>query len=379
MSAVSTAAASSVTTRDRILLAATLVVAVAAGASAFAGLPSPLVFVLSAVALAAMASVVGRSVDGLAGRLGPGATGILQSTLGNLPELFVTLFALQAGLFTVVQATIVGSILANILLVLGLAFVVGGIRHGVMRFAMGSAQSIGILLLLSVAILAIPTLTSALHTPAAGYERELSVIVAIVMLLVFGLSVFAQLRPGRLAEDFDRGRPGAMRTADVESAVGETGGHAGWPFAFAVVVRAITGVGAAFVSDWFVEALTPTMDALGISEAFAGLVIVAIAGNAVENVVGIQLAAKNQVDYALQIILQSPLQVALLVAPVLVLAAPLVGAATFTLVFSPLLLAVLLLGVVLVLFVVFDGTSNWVEGVILVGLYACIAAAFWWG
>ena len=378
MSAVSTAVAS-VTTRDRILLAVTLVVALAAGASAYAGLPSPLVFVLSAVALAAMASVVGRSVDGLAGRLGPGATGILQSTLGNLPELFVTLFALQAGLFTVVQATIVGSILANILLILGLAFIVGSVRHGVMRFAMGSAQSIGILLLLSVAILAIPTLTSALHTPAAGYERELSVIVAIVMLVVFGLSVFAQLRPGRLAEDFDRGRPGAMRTADVESAVGETGGHAGWPFAFAVAVLAITGVGAAFVSDWFVEALTPTMDSLGISEAFAGLVIVAIAGNAVENVVGIQLAARNQADYALQIILQSPLQVALLVAPVLVLAAPLVGAATFTLVFSPLLLAVLLLGVVLVLFVVFDGTSNWVEGVILVGLYACIAAAFWWG
>lgn len=378
MTAVSTSLAS-VSARDRILLAVTLVVALAAGASALGGAPSPLVFLLSALALAAMASVVGRSVDGLAGRLGPGATGILQSTLGNLPELFVTLFALQAGLFTVVQATIVGSILANILLVLGLAFVVGGVRQGVVRFAMGSAQSIGILLLLSVAILAIPTLTSALHTPAAGHERELSVFVAIVMLIVFGLSVYAQLRPGRLAEDFDRGRPGALRSAEVESAVGETGGHAGWPFAFALVVLAITAVGAALVSDWFVEALTPTMDALGISEAFAGLVIVAIAGNAVENVVGIQLAAKNQADYALQIILQSPLQVALLVAPVLVLAAPLVGAATFTLVFSPLLLGVLLLAVVLVLFVVFDGTSNWVEGVILVGLYACIAASFWWG
>lgn len=370
----------SVSTRDRVFIGLALGLAVVTGVAVALGLPSPLVFVLAAIALAGMASVVGRSVDGLAGRLGPGATGIVQSTLGNLPELFVTIFALQAGLFTVVQATIVGSILANVLLVLGLAFVVGGLRHGLVRFSAPDAQGIGIMLLLSVAIISIPGVTSALSTPAAGHERALSVIAAVVMLVVFGLSVFASLRASRRGtEQAGAERPAAVRSAELEAAVTEEPGHSAWPFGFAVVMLAITGIASAFVSDWFVTALTPTMDTLGISEAFAGLVIVAIAGNAVENVVGIQLAARGQADYALQIILQSPLQVAMLVAPVLVLVAPLVGAATFTLVFPPLLLVALLLAVVLVLFVVFDGTSNWLEGVVLVGLYAIIAAAFWWG
>jgi Ca2+:H+ antiporter len=141
---------------------------------------------------------------------------------------------------------------------------------------------------------------------------------------------------------------------------------------------AITGVGAAFVSDWFVGALQPAIHTLGISEAFAGLVIVAIAGNAVENVVGIQLALKNQSDYALSVILQSPLQIALVVAPALVLLSPLVGA-SFTLVLSPLLIAVLIMSIVITVLVVLDGESNWLEGATLIVLYGIIATAFWWG
>ena len=141
---------------------------------------------------------------------------------------------------------------------------------------------------------------------------------------------------------------------------------------------AVTGVGAAFVSDWFVAGLTPAMDALHISQTFAGLVIVAIAGNAVENVVGIQLAHRNQADFALSVILQSPLQIALMVAPALVLLSPLVGA-SFTLVLPPLLLVALLLAVIVTVVVVLDGDSNWLEGAALIVLYAIIATAFWWG
>jgi Ca2+:H+ antiporter len=141
---------------------------------------------------------------------------------------------------------------------------------------------------------------------------------------------------------------------------------------------AIAGVGAAFVSDWFVAALTPAIDVLHLSQAFAGLVIVAIASNAVENVVGIQLAAKNKSDYALSVILQSPIQIALVLAPVLVLVAPLVGA-SFTLVLSPLLIAVLALSVIVTVVVVFDGESTWLEGVTLVALYGICATAFFWG
>jgi Ca2+:H+ antiporter len=140
----------------------------------------------------------------------------------------------------------------------------------------------------------------------------------------------------------------------------------------------VSSVAAAFASDWFVAGLTPAMSALHISDAFAGLVIVAIAGNAVENVVGVQFAQRNQADHALAVILQSPVQVAMMVAPALVLLSPVVGAA-FTLVLPPLLLAVLLLAAIVTVVVVFDGDSNWLEGAAMITLYAIIATAFWWG
>jgi Ca2+:H+ antiporter len=142
---------------------------------------------------------------------------------------------------------------------------------------------------------------------------------------------------------------------------------------------AVTGVLAALVSDWFVAALTPAMSALHISDAFAGLVIVAIAGNAVENFVGIQLALRNNAETALQVVLQSPVQIAMFVAPVVLLAAPLLGASTFTLVLPPLLLVSLLASALLAVFITLDGQSTWYEGAVLIAIYALIATCFWWG
>lgn len=344
-------------------------------------------FVISAVALAVLASVVGRSVEALGDRLGAGATGVLQSALGNLPELFVVLFALKSKLYEVATATIVGSILANLLLVLGLAFLVGGIKNGTQRFEAGTARMLSMLLVLSVAALVIPSLTRSLHTPAAGHERGLSIMVSILLLGLFAASLPASLKrttaetepKGEAGPDATEphGGPGATAAAGSGSApAGHDGG--GWPLWFAIAVLAAAGVGAAFVSDWFVAGLTPAMNALGISQAFAGLVIVAIAGNAVENVVGIQLAHRNQSDYALSVILQSPLQITLVVAPALVLLSPLVGA-SFTLVLSPLLIVTLILAVAVAVVVVLDGESNWLEGVALIVLYTIIAGAFWWG
>ena len=133
------------------------------------------------------------------------------------------------------------------------------------------------------------------------------------------------------------------------------------------------------MSDWFVSALTPAMASVHISNAFAGLVIVAIAGNAVENVVGIQLALRNQADHALAVILNSPLQIALVLAPALVLLSPLIGGAAFTLVFPPLLIVALVISTVIIALVILDGESNWLEGASLVALYVVIAASFWWG
>jgi len=324
-------------------------------------------FVVTAVALAMLASLVGRAVDALGDRLGAGATGVVQSALGNLPELFVVIFALRAGLVGVVQGAIVGSILANVLLVLGLAFLIGGLRHGTQRFAAERARIISLLLVLAVAALIIPSLTASIHTPAAGHELALSRIVSVLLLGLFVLSLPAAI---------SRGEKGSTRPA--ESPAPDESGRL-WPLPLALGVLAIAGVGAAFVSEWFVHALEPAIQALGISQAFAGLVIVAIAGNAVENVVGIQLAARNEPDYALSVILQSPLQIALVLAPVVVLISPLVGGAAFTLVFPPLLVVALALAALVAVLVVFDGESTWLEGAALVVLYAVIAAGFWWG
>jgi Ca2+:H+ antiporter len=376
------AAASGLSRGDIQLISGCAVATVLAGLARAVSLPPLVPFLVAAVALALLASLVGRSVDALGDRLGAGATGVVQSALGNLPELFVCVFALRDGLYDVVRAALVGSVLANVLLVLGLAFVVGGLRHGVQTFAAGRARMISLLLVLSVGAWLIPSLTAALHTPAAGYERELSIVTAALLLLLFALSIPASLSREGGAGPADEGGepdgPGRPEEAGERAGAASHGTPGRWPLALTLCVLAAAGVAAAFVSDWFVAGLEPAMEAAHISQAFAGLVVVAIAGNAVENVVGIQLAARNHTDYALSVILQSPLQIALVLAPVLVLVAPLVGA-TFTLVLSPLLVASLLIAAIITVLVVNDGESTWLEGATLIVLYALIATAFWWG
>jgi Ca2+:H+ antiporter len=345
---------------DLVVLFGTGVAIVAAGVTRYLGGGAVLPFACAAAAVALLAALVGRSVEQLGDRFGAGATGVLQSALGNLPELFIAFFALRQGLVTVVQAAIIGSILANLLLVLGAAFVVGGLRHGSQYFNSASVRNTVILLALATAALVLPSIASYSHSPAAAHLGALSDAVAIVLLLVFALSLPVSLR----------------RTATVDRAHPTDAPR--WPVWLAVLLLAGSAVTAALVSDWFVHALSPAIQSLHISQAFAGLVIVAIAGNAVENVVGIQLAARNQSDYAMSVIINSPLQIALVLAPALVLLS-LTTATTLTLVFAPLLVVAVALSVVLVAFIVFDGESNWLEGVILIGLYVIIAAVFWWG
>ena len=368
------------TRRDRTMLTITVVATAAAGVLHFADMNAVVAFVVAALALATLASLVGRSVEALGDRLGPNATGILQTALGNLPELFVIMFALKAGLFGVVKATIVGSILSNALLVLGLAFVVGGLKHGRQRFAADDVRTLGLMFTLAVFILAIPSLTDALHTPAESHERAVSVVVSVVMLVLFALSLPATL--GKRDKDpveHPRSSSPIVASPDSAKAASVATAHGEWPLVMAIGMLAVAGVGAAFVSEWFVAALEPAMDAAGINEVFAGLVIVAIAGNAVENFVGIQLAAKNQMDYAVQVILQSPVQIALTIAPIICLAAVWLGQPGFDLVFSPLLLAVMIMSALVAVLVTFDGESNWFEGAVLCALYVAIATAFWWG
>ena len=373
------------TRRDRIMITITVVAAAAAGVLHFAHMNAVLAFIVSALALATLASLVGRSVEALGDRLGPNATGILQTALGNLPELFVILFALKAGLYDVVKATIVGSILSNVLLVLGLAFVVGGIKHGRQRFAADDGRTLGLMFTLAVFILAIPSLTAAIHSPAQQHERAVSVVVSIVMLVLFGLSLPAMLGKRatdpstHTAHDPARASSPIVASPDSAKAASVATAHGEWPLAMAIGMLGAAGIGAAFVSEWFVAALEPAMRAAGINEVFAGLVIVAIAGNAVENFVGIQLAAKNQMDYAVQVIVQSPVQIALTIAPIVCLAAVWLGQPGFDLVFSPLLLASMIMSALVAVLVIFDGESTWFEGAVLIALYVAIATSFWWG
>jgi Ca2+:H+ antiporter len=307
--------------------------------------------------------LIGQGTDELGQRFGPATTGILQSALGNLPELFISIFALRAGLVVVVQTALIGSILANTLLVLGLAFLVGGLRHGTQTFHAPSVRTLATLLLLAVAALAIPTLATAPGEPDAGHEIDLSVIVSIVLLVVFAASIPFSLRGGR----------GVGVERD------QTSMASAWPLPLALGVLAVGAVGAALTSDLFVEALKPTMASLGLSEAFVGLVIVAIAGNAVENLVGIQAAAANKTDLATSLILNSSLQVAIALTPALVLISLVIGGGALTLVLSPLLLGAVFLAALLAAVIVFDGESTWLEGLALLGLYLIIAASVWYG
>jgi Ca2+:H+ antiporter len=324
---------------------------------------SVLTFVISAVALATLATVVGHATEQLGNYLGPGATGILQAAVGNLPELFVGFFALQAGLVKVVQSALVGSILANSLLVLGLAFFFGGRKNGTQKFHSETPRAMVILMVLAVSALVMPTLAHTLHTPASAHEIPLSIAGAIVLLILFFASIPFSLQGGPMTEAAPPDEQAEQR----------------WPLTRVIATLVIAGASAAFVSDWFVVALEPATEALGISQAFAGLVLVAIAGNAVENIVGIRLAIKNKVDYAISIILNSSLQIALALTPILVLLSFFFASSVLTLVLPPLLVVALALTAILSALIVYDGESNWLEGLALIGLYLLIAVSFWWG
>ncbi len=281
---------------------------VVAGVTRYAGAGAVFAFVCSAVAVALLASLVGRSVDRLGNRLGAGATGVLQSALGNLPELFIGFFALRAGLVHLVQGALIGSILANLLLVLGAAFVVGGLRHGTLRFSTERIRSTCALLALATAALVLPTIATYTHTPAADHAGALS----------------ARSRSSCWSSSRCRCRPrsgGARRRRSASRRRRErprTEFEPPWPHGLAVGMLAGRAC-------WRRSSRTgssraePAMQTLHVSQAFAGLVVVAIASNAIENVVGIQLAAREQAEYAISVIVNSPLQIALVLAPALVL------------------------------------------------------------
>ena len=349
--------------KEKIVIGLGIIVTILAGILHYSEATPVLTFAVTALALALLALIVGDATEQLGSRLGPGATGILQSALGNLPELFVCIFALKAGLANVVQAALVGSILGNSLLVFGFALFVGGLKNGTQRFKSDPPKMIATLMLLAVSALIIPTLAKELHTPAEKHVDKLDIFCAIILLILLATNIYISVKGDKSTS------PEPTHEKD----------HKLWSLGLTIIVLAGAGVGAALVSDWFVEGLQPAMKALNISETFAGLVVVAIAGNAIENLIGIQLAYKNQADYAVSVILNSSLQIALGLFPVLLILSFFLGGSILTFVLSPMLVVALALAAIVSAFVVYDGESIWLEGLALVGLYCIIAASFWWG
>lgn len=350
--------------KEKIILVLAVFISLIAGVLHYSHSETLLIFITSAVAIAFLAKIVGDATEQLGSRTGPGVTGILQSALGNLPELFICIFALRAGLEQVVQAALIGSILGNSLLVFGFALFIGGLKNGRQKFDSEQPRMIATLMILAFAALAIPSLTKMLHTAADTHINALNIFLAIILLLIFiaGLIYFIKEDKSIKSKENDE---------QIKSEK--------WSLVLSILILGISGVAAAFVSEWFVDSLKPAMDTLGINEVFAGLVIVAIASNAIENLVGIQLAYQNKSNYSVSVILNSSLQIALCLFPLLVLISFLLGGAILSFVLTPLLLASLALAVIVSTFIVYDGESIWLEGLALIGLYCLIAAAFWWG
>jgi Sodium/calcium exchanger protein len=234
--------------------AATAAAVAVAGVSDLAELTIALRFVSAGVALALLAVLIGRSTEEIGHRLSAGATGVLQASVGNLPELFVGIFSLRAGLVDVVRASLVGSILANSLLVFGLAILVGGLRNGRQRFSREKARIGATMLLLAVSAIVIPTLVHELHAPAEAHIDALSGASAVLLLLSFGAVVFYLLSTKADLPLLD-----APRRQMPE-----------WSLERSVATLLVCGVLAAFVSEWFVAALEPMIHILGLSQAFAG-------------------------------------------------------------------------------------------------------------
>jgi Ca2+:H+ antiporter len=346
--------------RQIALYAGTLGLTVLAGVLHYATSSAVATFVVSAFALAGLAWVVGVGTESVGARFGPAATGVLQSTLGNLPELFIVLFALSAGETVVAQTSLLGSLFANGLLVMGLAIVAGSRRadDGVMRFSRRLPNDTAVLMLLASFLIVILGVSDRAGDPASRHQVAISVVGAVVLLVIYATWVWSYLRAPEGAE----------------AALGQPAHQL--PFARAIVLLAAAGVGAALVSDWFVDALDPAVEKLGISKAFTGLVIVAIAGNAVENVVGITLAAKGEADLAVSVIKNSVVQIGAFLFPALVLLS-LFFSDRLTFVINPVLTGAVALAAISIWAITGDGRALAFEGWALVGFYAVLAALVW--
>lgn len=342
---------------ERLALSAIVVLTALAGVANYGTWTAVPRFALATLALAGLAWVVSFATEQLGERFGPGVTGMMQSTLGNLPELFVVIFALQKGELVVAQTAIIGSILANALLVLGLVIVVGARRSPdrLMHFSKRLPRDTATLLQVTVFIIVLLGLSLANHDPASHHVKAISIVGAICLLVVYLTWVVPYLRSDEAPEAGETERHGPRLS-----------------LALTVSLLIVGGAASAFVSEWFVNGLEPAISILHISQAFAGLVIVAIAGNAVENTAGLVLAFKRRSDLAISVVKNSVAQIAAFLFPVLVLVSFALNT-TLTFALAPVYIGALALTALGLWQVTGDGEAAEFEGWALVALYVILA------
>jgi Ca2+:H+ antiporter len=313
-----------------------------------------IIFMTSALAVIPLAGLMGEATEALAEKTGPRIGGLLNATLGNAAELIITLFAIRAGLLDLVKASIIGSILGNLLLVLGFSILVGGLKNGLQKFNRGHAGLDATLTILAVIAISIPSIFNAAIEPDVTRVEELSLTTAAAMLLIYVLSIVYQLR--------------SRTTAEVDAGPQIKPSHSGprWTPKQALGVLGAATVGIALMSELLVGSVEGVTVSLGFSEFFVGIIIVPIIGNVAEHLVAVQVALKNQMDLSLSIALGSSLQIALVVAPVLVFVSLWMGFEMIGLTAAAVIAA----------FVSIDGESNWLEGAMLLAVYVIIALAF---
>lgn len=338
-----------------------------AAALAFVKADPLFVFAASALAIIPLAGLLGRATEHLTAHVGAGLGSLLNASLGNAAELIIALAALREGLHDVVKASLTGSILGNILLVLGASMIAGGLKYKRQKFNQTAAGMGASLLLLAAVGLIIPALFHfTASSQGARIEHELSLDIAIVLFLIYGLSLAFSLKTHRhlfAGEEHD--------TPDAHDM-----GEEPWGYRRSLVVLTAVAILIGVMSEILVGAIEPAAHRLGLTQVFVGVILVALVGNAAEHSTAVMMAMKNKMDLALGIAVGSSMQIALLVAPVLVFASYLFGT-PLDLIFTPFEVASVAMSVLILGFVSMDGESHWMEGVMLVGVYAMLALAFY--
>jgi Ca2+:H+ antiporter len=337
-----------------------------------------LIFFSAALGVIPTAALMGRATEEVAARSGPGIGGLLNVTFGNAPELIIALFALEAGLQEVVKASIIGSILGNILLVMGAAMLAGGLAGGrkLQRFDRTAANVQSLMLFLAAAALVMPAIFELVEgqgLPGIDQERvefddtveDLSLAVAIVLIATYIAGLLFSLRTHR--ELFNPHSEGDEAHDDTW----------GWSVRTSVIALAGAGIAVGVMSEILVGSIEAASDSIGLSEFFIGVIVVAIVGNAAEHWVAVLVAIKDKMDLSVNIAIGSSAQVALFVAPVLVITSFFLGPGPMPLVFNGFEIAAVVIGILVAYQVTNEGESNWFEGLQLLALYAILALTFY--